>query len=130
LRAAAIAFSSLGALGLGIALLGVYGVTAYLVSERRREFSIMKALGASDHQVYLPVLRQGLRMVLPGAASGLVLALLLAAVFRRYLVGVRPYDLLTFTIVPVIFVTTALAACAIPVRRILRIQPSSALREL
>lgn len=72
IRITAMVLGALGLLGFGIAVLGLYGVIAYVVSQRSREFGIRKALGATGAQLHAIVLRQGLRMLLYDVAPGIV----------------------------------------------------------
>ena len=121
---------SLGVLGLGIALLGVYGVMAYFVSQRTREFGVYRALGASERQIHWLVLRQAFRLLAVGALPGLVMAFILVGYLRGVLYGVQPRDPVTFIGIPLILLASGLAACYFPARRAARINPSAALRDL
>jgi predicted permease len=130
IRIAAIVLGSLGLLGFGIAVLGLYGVVAYVVSQRTREFGIRRALGASGSQIYVAVLIQGLRMLGLGVVPGLLVAVIGAGFLRHLLYGVEPYDPLTFVVVPLALVLVGLAASVIPARRAARVDANVALREL
>jgi predicted permease len=130
IRITAIVLGSLGVLGFAIAVLGLYGVIAYVVSQRTREFGIRKALGASAPQLYAVVLRQGVRMLVMGVVPGVVIAFAGAGFLRHLLYGVEPYDPLTFTAVPLVLMLVGLAASVIPARRAARVDPNAALREL
>ena len=121
---------SLGALGLGIAVLGLYGVMAYVVSQRTREFGIRKALGASGPQLYSLVLRQGLRMLIFGVVPGVIVAFIGAAFLRHVLYGIEPHDPLTFVGVPLALVLVGVAASYLPARRAAGVEPNVALRDL
>jgi predicted permease len=111
-----------------LAGLGIYGTISYLVSERAHEIGIRLALGAQRGKILEMVLRQGLRLALVGAAVGLVGALIVAHLMAGLLYGVRPTDPLTFVGVSVVLTAVALAACYIPARRAMRVDPLVALR--
>jgi putative ABC transport system permease protein len=130
IRVTAIVLGALGALGFGIAVLGLYGVMAYIVSQRTREFGIRKALGASAPQLYTVVLGQGLRMLIFGVVPGVVVAFIGAGYLRHLLYGIEPHDPATFVAVPVALVLVGLAAAYVPARRGARVDPNIALRDL
>jgi ABC-type antimicrobial peptide transport system permease subunit len=129
IRLTALILGVLGALGFSIALIGVYGVMAYAVGRRTREFGIHRALGATPRQIHVLVLRQGVRMLAVGLASGLVLALAAASLLRHLLYGITPFDPPTFITVPAILFLAGLAAAYFPARRAARVEPVVALRE-
>jgi ABC-type antimicrobial peptide transport system permease subunit len=122
--------SALGALGAAIAALGLYGVMTYVVAQRRREFGILKALGASNANLYTLVLRDGLRMLLIGIAPGLLIAFLAAGSLAHLLYGITAHDAVTFVAVPTVLLCVGLAAAMGPARRAASVDPSVALREL
>jgi predicted permease len=130
IRVTAVVLGALGALGFGIAVLGLYGVMAYVVSQRTREFGIRKALGASAPQLYSVVLGQGFRMLIFGVVPGLVVAFIGAGYLRHLLYGIEPHDPATFVAVPVALVLVGLAAAYVPARRAARVDPNVALRDL
>jgi ABC-type antimicrobial peptide transport system permease subunit len=101
---------------LALAAIGVYGVIAYLVVERRREFAVRLALGATRGQVGGLVLLEGARLTLLGAAMGLAGAALCARLLGGMLYGVRPADPVTYLAAVPVLVLAALAACLWPVR--------------
>jgi predicted permease len=111
-----------------LAALGIYGTISYVVSEQTREFGIRIALGAQRRRILESVLRQGLGLALRGAAIGLAGAFILSHIMAGLLFGVRPTDLPTFLIVPCLLIAVALAACYIPARRAMRVDPLTALR--
>ncbi|HEY2852018.1 MAG TPA: ABC transporter permease [Gemmatimonadaceae bacterium] len=120
--------ATFAALALALAAVGIYGVIAYSVQQRRRELGIRIALGASWPQVIMMVMRQGMSLTLLGAALGLVGAALLTRVLRGQLFGVSATDPLTFVAVPLILVAVAALACVVPARRAVGIDPASAIR--
>ena len=111
-----------------LAGLGIYGTISYAVSERTREIGIRLALGAQRGEILEMVLRQGLALAISGAAVGLVGALIASHVMAGLLYDVRPTDPLTFAGVTLVLTIVALAACYIPARRAMRVDPMVALR--
>ena len=112
-----------------LAGIGVYGTISYIVSGRTRDIGIRIALGAQRNAVLYMILRQGLALALAGAAVGLVGALIVAHLMAGLLFGVSPSDPLTFVSLTVVLVIVAVAACFIPARRAMRVDPIVALRE-
>ena len=119
---------SFAALALVLAAVGIYGVIAYSVQQRRRELGIRIALGASWSQVIAMVMRQGMALTLLGAGVGLAGAGILTRVLRGQLFGVSATDPLTFIVVPLILVSVAALACLVPARRAVAIDPATAIR--
>jgi putative ABC transport system permease protein len=99
-----------------------------MVSERTHEIGIRIALGAESRNILRMVLRQGLGLALAGAAVGFVGALIVSRLMAGVLYGVKPTDPLTFASVVLLLVGVALAACYLPARRALRVDPMIALR--
>jgi hypothetical protein len=122
------ASGSFGLVGLLLAGLGIYGVTAYIVTRRTREIGIRMALGARRAHVIRMILRQGMVPVAVGSAVGLLLAAASSRVLAAYLFGIPPVDLIAFSGVTMLFLFVALAACWMPVRRATRINSMEALR--
>ena len=128
LRIAASISAALGLLAVLLAAIGVYGVTAYMVSRRTREIGIRVALGARRGAIVRMALGEGVRLVVIGGAVGLFAAALTGRALRYLLFGLPALDPLTFIAAIAIFGGVGLAATYAPVRRALRINPTQALR--
>ena len=115
-------------LALMLAMVGVFGIIAYSVQQRMREFGVRIALGASTGTVLGLVLRGAARMVGIGAAIGLVAAALLAQSISAFLFGVQPLDPVTFVSVAGVLLLTATAAALVPALRAARVDPVQAFR--
>jgi len=113
---------------LGLAIVGVYGVMAYLVSQGRREIGIRLALGASPGAILGFVMRRGLTLALAGIVLGLLGSAALTRFMEGLLFGVRPRDPLTFLIIPAILGIVTVAAVYAPARRASRTDPLLTLR--
>jgi len=124
----ALLFAIFAALALTLAAVGIYGVIAYAVQQRRRELGIRVALGASRERVVALVMRQGITLAAIGAGAGLVGAGILTRVLQGQLFGVSATDPLTFVLVPLVLLAVAVGACVVPVLRALRVDPASAIR--
>lgn len=111
-----------------LAALGIYGVVAFVVAERRREIGIRVALGAPGVRIFGMVLRQGLGMAFAGAALGLVAAAIASPLMRGLVYGVAPADPATLGAAALLLFGVAAAACTVPARRALRVSPATALR--
>ncbi len=107
---------------------GIYGVVSFVVVQRTSEIGIRMALGAQRGHVLQLVLGQGLKQVAAGLGCGVGGAFLLAHLLSRLVFGMQPADPLIFTAVPILLAGAALAACWVPARRALRIDPVQALR--
>jgi predicted permease len=111
-----------------IAAIGVYGVSAYWVARRRREFAIRLAVGASPDRLVAAVLGRGLRLAAIGTGIGLAVALGGARVMTSVLFAIDPRDPVTFGGICVLLVAIAIAACAVPAVRAARVDPMTTLR--
>jgi putative ABC transport system permease protein len=127
-RVAASVSGSLGLVGLLLAAMGIYGVTAYRVTSRTREIGVRVALGAQPGDVVRMVLRQGVVLALGGVAIGLALAAVAARLIESLLFGVGSTDPIAFAGSAVLFVVIALAACFVPARRAVSVDAMRALR--
>ena len=127
-RMGAALLSIFGGLALLLAMIGVYGVMSYTVTQRVQEIGIRMALGAGTRDVLLLVLKQGMALSLAGAAVGVLLALVLGRVVSTLLFGVGGRDPLTLAAVTGALTLVALLACYIPARRAARVDPLIALR--
>lgn len=118
----------LGGVALGLAALGIYGVMAYVVSQRTHELGIRMALGAQVRDILRLVLGQGAVMTGTGLAVGLASAVALTWLLRNFLFGVSPLDPLTFLGVAALLAGVSLGACLVPAWRASRVDPAIALR--
>jgi predicted permease len=116
------------ALGLLLALIGVYGVMSYLVGMQTREIGIRVALGADRGRILHLVIVQGLKLTLSGIFIGIVIGLALTRFMSSLLFGVSAADPLTYVTVTLLLLVVATAACSIPARRAARVDPMVALR--
>ncbi|PYR93458.1 MAG: hypothetical protein DMF84_08595 [Acidobacteria bacterium] len=128
LRIAAAAAGSLGVVGFFLAAVGIYGIMAHMVTRRTREIGIRIALGADRTDLVRMVLREGMRFVTIGSAVGLLLAAAVSRMLINLLFGVPPLDPVTYGGTVVLFAVVGLAACYVPLRRALGIDPNEALR--
>jgi putative ABC transport system permease protein len=120
--------SVFGGLGLLLAVVGIYGVISYSVAQRTHEIGIRMALGADTARVMRLVLQQALDLALLGVAIGIAASFALTRLMSSLLFGVRATDPLTFACVAIVLVAVALAACYIPARRAMQVDPVIALR--
>jgi putative ABC transport system permease protein len=120
--------SCFAGLALVIAVIGIYGVISYAVSQRTHEIGVRMALGAQTSDVLRLVVWRGMRLTLIGAALGLAGALALTRVIKTLLFNVTATDPATFTVVAMLLVIVALMASYIPARRAAKVDPLTALR--
>jgi putative ABC transport system permease protein len=118
-----------GLLGLGLASVGLYGIMAYSVSQRRREIGVRMALGAGQGTVLRLVLRQGMTLVFAGTAVGIALALLSGRGLSPFLYGVSGADPASIGGASLVLMAVAFLACYLPARSASRVDPLAALRE-
>ena len=127
-RLAAAALGVFGLLGLVLASIGMYGVMAYTVSQRRREIGIRMAIGAAGRDVVGMIMRQGLTLVVVGAAIGIGGALAASRLLRGILYSPSVVDPVTFAGVPLLLTAVAALASWLPARRASGVDPLEALR--
>jgi putative ABC transport system permease protein len=117
---------------LALAIIGIYGVLAYSVAQRRQELGIRLALGAEKRDIVRLVVRQGLSLTLIGIGIGMVVALVLSWALAGMLSGmlykVNARDLITFLLTPLVFLGIAVLASYLPARRATQVDPTEALR--
>jgi ABC-type antimicrobial peptide transport system permease subunit len=111
-----------------LAAVGVYGIFAYTVSQRRREIGIRMAVGARQASILALVLRQGATLTALGLVFGVLAALATTRLLRGLLFGVTPNDMTTFVVAPLVLGAVGLLACYLPARRAARVGPVLALR--
>ena len=127
-RVAAIAAAAFGLLAFVLAIIGLYGVTSYLTSQRTHEIGVRMAVGATRHHIVRLVLGDGSRFVIVGVTAGMVMTLACSRVVARLLFGVSVADPLTLLSVAPVLSAVALMACAVPAWRAARVDPMNALR--
>ncbi len=127
-RFSMILLAAFATLALVLACVGIYGVISYLVGQRTHEIGIRMALGAQRTDVLRLILGHGARMALIGVAIGILAALGLTRLMAHQLFGVSAHDPLTFAGVSALLIIVAIAACYIPARRAMRVDPIVALR--
>jgi putative ABC transport system permease protein len=119
--------STLGAIALALASVGIYGVVAYFVSQRTQEIGIRLALGATPAHIWRLVVQRGLTPILFGAVVGTVLSVLTTSVLRNQLYEVTPTDPATLASVGLLLIAVSLLAMYVPARRAMRVPPAVAL---
>ncbi len=118
-----------GVIAVTLAAVGLYGVLAFIVAQRKREIGVRMALGASPRNVIADVLGQGLRLAGVGVAIGIVLALAATRLLSSMLYGTSATDVATFVTVSLLLIVIAVAASLVPALRASRVDPLIALRE-
>jgi predicted permease len=122
---------TLGAFAAGsllLAAIGLYGLLAFNVAERRREIAVRLALGAEPPAILRMVVGQGLKLVAMGLVAGAVVSFWATRALTSLLYETRAHDIVTFASVPVVLALISLAACALPALRAARVEPSFSLR--
>lgn len=128
-RYQAVLFSSLAVLALVLAALGVYGLIAQSVAERRREMGIRLALGATTEKIVRTAAAPGIKLSLAGIAGGLVLSLFATRLLKSLIWGVSATDSQTFLIVALLLLAVAAIASIVPALRLTRLDPAETLRQ-
>ena len=120
--------SGFGGVALALALVGIYGVTAYALAARRTELGVRMALGARPRDVIGAVVRDTVATVVPGVITGIIVAPGASGFLRSELFGIEPLDLVTFSLVPIPLTASMPLACYLPARRAASIAPMISLR--
>jgi putative ABC transport system permease protein len=120
--------TALGAIGLVLAAVGIYGVVAYFVTQRTSEIGLRMALGATPGRVLRLVVGQGMRPVLLGIGVGVALAIIASRLLASLVFGIGTRDPLTFLLVPLVLGFVAFIASVVPARRATRVEPTKALQ--
>jgi ABC-type antimicrobial peptide transport system permease subunit len=121
--------SAFGVVAVSLAAIGLYGVLAFIVAQRRREIGVRMALGAQPRDVIADVLGQGLRLAGVGIVVGIGLALAATRSLNTLLFGTSPTDVLTYAAVATLLVAIAIGASVVPALRASRVDPLIALRD-
>lgn len=121
-------FATFAGVALVLGIVGVYGVLSFLVSRRKREMGVRIALGAQRRDVLLLIMKEGGQFALTGIALGLAGAFSLARLLATQLFGISPVDSITYVSVSLLVAIVTLAACYVPARRAMQVDPLVALR--
>ncbi len=127
-RFVALLLSLFATLALIQALIGIYGVMSYAVTQRRQELGIRMALGAASGNILSLVLKRGMKLTLIGMALGLIGAIASTRLLRDMLFGIKPFDPLTFAAMTLLLIGISLIACFVPARRATKVDPMNVLR--
>ncbi len=128
-RFSTVMLGGFAAFALVLAVVGVYGVISHLVAQGARDIGVRMALGAERSRILLMVLRQGLELAGAGVVLGLVGAVVLTRVMAGMLFNVSTTDTMTFAVVPIALIVTAMVATCVPALRATRVDPVVALRD-
>jgi ABC-type antimicrobial peptide transport system permease subunit len=129
-RLGTVLMAGMGAVGLLLSMIGLYGVMSYVAASRASEVGIRMALGASRARIRHEMLLRSLKVVTPGVALGALASLGLTPLFRTFLAGVSPFDPLSFAGAAMVLTFVGLAASYWPARRSSHFDPMRALRQL
>jgi len=127
-RSAMVICAAFAGLALALSVIGIYGVLAYTVAQRTREFGIRVALGANTGTVVRMVMGQGIKLAAIGLLLGAAGAVALTHLMTDMLYGVTPTDPAVFGVVAAVLMTVAVVASLVPSLRAARIRPATALR--
>ncbi len=127
-RLALVLLGSFAAIALILSVVGIYGVTEYTVAQRTREIGIRMALGAQNRQVLQLMLRQGVTLAIAGVVLGAIFSFALTGFLRGLVFGVTITDPVTFLAASSILTVSAVLACWVPSRKVIRMDPMIALR--
>jgi predicted lysophospholipase L1 biosynthesis ABC-type transport system permease subunit len=116
------------AMALVLAAIGIHGLLSFVVSQRRQEIGVRMALGATPGNILVMIMRESAVLAVTGCVTGMALGYLAGRGFNTLLAGVRPTDLLTFTIVGVVALLMTLSGSFVPALRAVKVDPSTALR--
>jgi ABC-type antimicrobial peptide transport system permease subunit len=128
-RFATAVMSAFGASALLLAMVGLYGVIAYGVQQRRQEFGIRRALGAAPRQILRQVVTEGLRLAVIGVIAGTLLSIVAGRALRQLLYEVRAYDIVTLGGTGAVLAIATVAACLAPAWRASLVEPRVALED-
>jgi putative ABC transport system permease protein len=127
-RTTTVLLTIFGAVALSLSIVGIYGVMAYSVSQRRHEIGVRMALGAQRSDIMKLILRQGLILIVFGIAIGVGGSSLLSRLLTSLLFGVSPFDPITFVGVLLGLIMVGMLACYIPALKATKVDPTIALK--
>jgi putative ABC transport system permease protein len=127
-RTTAALLSTFGIVALLLAMVGLYGVIAYWVNQRTHEIGVRMALGAKHKDLLIMILKQASTLIFVGLAVGILVSLILAKIFSSLLYDVKPFDVVTFIVAPIVLLIVALLASYLPARQVTKVDPITALR--